>query len=145
MCVPLPESKVKNTTDEPKEKTTGAGSGDSKGEKSGDVNKGTKAEASNGNGASANAKVGDSTNNTKSEGATGGEKKQRDDDDDDIATMMIVPGRYEDFKDRKEPSVEDIRAKVERKVAKFGLTVDSVKKVDCRNNPELQDLLQKIL
>ena len=55
-----------------------------------------------------------------------------------------MPGTSDEKGTGADPTTDDIREEVQQKISKFGLTVDSVQKVDFRTNPIIQKIFKDI-
>ena len=59
-------------------------------------------------------------------------------------TIIFMPGTSDEQGTGADPTTDDVREEVQQKISKFGLTVDSVQKVDLRTNPIIQKMFKDI-
>ena len=152
MCVPIPESQRRKAEEKSDKKEDDA----EKGTKEDDVGKGTKEDdagkETKGSGSSdadneglkAPEATGGSdspSENKKEDGGTGGQKQQSK-GYANRTTIIFMPGTSDGEGEGADPTTDDIREEVQQKISRFGLTVDSVQKIDCR--PIIQKIFKDI-
>ena len=136
MCVPIPESKRRKAEEKSDEKEDDAGKGKKESGSSDAENEGAKApEATGGD---------DSPSENKRENSGNGGQKQQSKGYATTTTIIFMPGTSDEKGTGADPTTDDVREEVQQKISKFGLTVDSVHKVDFRTNPIIQKIFKDI-
>ena len=86
----------------------------------------------------------DSPSENKRENSGNGGQKQQSKGHATTTTIIFMPGTSDEKGTGADPTTDDIREEVQQKISKFGLTVDSVQKVDFRTNPIIQKIFKDI-